>query len=107
MSEEMENYKTNTKEPFYKLQDEDKEYIIKLLKTCKEIDLGNVSFQYFAVPGRMYDVFFYLTQYASRWELVVKHERQDNTKVYWSFTDMHTIGDDEVIEYDYSEKDIL
>lgn len=107
MSEEVEVYKTDTKEPFYRLQDEDKKYIMELLKTCKAIDLGNVNFQYFAVPGRMYDVFFYLTQYASRWELIVKHERHDNSKAYWSFTDMYRIADDEVIAYDYSEKDML
>ena len=92
-----------SKQAFFELGEEENKYIMELYNTCERMGLGNVSFQYYAVPGRMYEVFFYLTQYTNHWELVVKHEKQEGRTTHY-FTDMYKIIDGN-IEYDYSESD--
>lgn len=80
---------------YYNLDAETKDYILKLIETCKEIDLGNVSFDYYETP-KQDAVTFRMNQRKHDWELVVSSH-------YESKRDVYRIADS--IEYDYSEED--
>ena len=82
--------------PYYNLDTETKDRIIKLVETCKEIHLGNVSFDYYETP-KTDAVDFYISQCKDYWELVVSSH-------YESKRDVYQIAGESIV-YDYSEKD--
>ena len=82
--------------PYYDLDAETKDRIIKLVETCKEIHLGNVSFDYYETP-KTPAIDFYISQRKNDWELVVSSH-------YESKRDVYRIAGESII-YDYSEKD--
>jgi len=92
---------------FYKLNQEAENTIIELKKKCEELDLGNISFCYYADgTNSKNNVNFYITEYKTYWELIVKQEQRDINRLYWSMADVYKIKDNK-IEYDYSEKDLM
>ncbi len=78
------------KQPYYELDESTKHIILELLNKAKELDLGNVNFHYYATD-------FYITEYKTYWELVVKQRWKKTTDIYKIL--------DGSISYDYSEKD--
>ena len=83
-------------ESYYELDQETKDRILKLVETCKELHLGNVSFDYYETP-RDPAVDFYISQRKDDWELVVSSH-------YESHRDVYRITDG-IIKYDFSEKE--
>lgn len=91
----------------YNIDQETKNIIMQLKKKCIELELGNISFSYFAGGNNLKnDINFYLTEYKDYWELVVKQEIKDNTNLYWSVADIYKIYGEE-LEHEYSEKDLI
>lgn len=88
------------KKPYYELNSETKNIVLDLIKKCEKLKLGNINFQYFFSSETPYEVFFYISEYNTYWELIVK--REPTFKV--EETDVYRIVDG-VINYDYSEKD--
>lgn len=83
--------------PFYEVDQETQNIIMELQKKCKELDLGNVNFQYYPTRSRTEETEFYLTEYKEHWELVVKQR--------WAKTaDIYRIKEG-TMNYQYSEKD--
>lgn len=82
--------------PYYELDENTRHIILELLNKAKELDLGNVNFHYYAAPGSE-ETDFYITEYKSYWELVVKQRWKKTTDIYRIL--------DGVITYQYSEKD--
>lgn len=96
MSEIKENYNAGRKEPFYKLEQEDKVCVLELLSAMKKIGLDNVNFeQYSSNTGG--HVNFYLDEYKTFYQLVVKTNK--------GTTDIYKIGESQEIEYQSSEED--
>ena len=92
----------------YKIDDETKNIILELKNKCQSLQLGNINFSYFADGSQLKnDINFYLTEYNTYWELVVKQEIKDKYNVYLSVSDIYKIDDDNEIKFDYSEEDIL
>ena len=83
-------------QPYYELDENTSHIINGLLNKCVELDLGNVSFQYYPTPGKD-EVDFYLTECRAYWEVVVKNKWSKTTGIYRII--------DGVIIYQYSEKD--
>ena len=81
--------------PHHTLDTETTERILKLIETCKEIHLGNVSFSYYETP-KTDAVDFYISQRREDWELVVSSH-------YESKRDVYRVTDS--LEYGYSEED--
>ena len=84
------------KQPYYELDESTRNIIIELLNKAKELDLGNVNFHYYGTPGSE-ETDFYISEYKSYWELVVKQSWKKTTDIYKIL--------DGSITYDYSEKD--
>lgn len=83
--------------PYYEIDQETQNIVLELKKKCTNLDIGNVSFQYYPTKKRMEGTWFYLTEYQEYWELVVKQR--------WAKTaDIYRIGEDD-LKYQYSEKD--
>lgn len=83
--------------PYYQIDQETQNIILELQKKCKELDLGNINFQYYPARRRPEETTFYLTEYKEHWELVVKEK--------WAKTaDIYRI-EEGVLKYQYSEKD--
>lgn len=83
--------------PYYEIDKDTQNIIMELQKKCKELDLGNVNFQYYATRSRSEETEFYLTEYKEYWELVVKQR--------WAKTaDIYRIKEG-TMKYQYSEKD--
>ena len=82
--------------PYYKVDVETKNRIIKLVTTCRELDLGNVSFSYYETP-KTDAVDFYISQRKDYWEVVVSSH-------YESRRDAYRVAEESLI-YDYSEQD--
>lgn len=94
-------------EKHYQIDKETENIIMQLKNKCQELDLGNIAFSYFAGGNNLKnDINFYLTQYKSYWELIVKQDIRDNTGHYWSVADIYKIYDND-LEYEYSEKDLM
>lgn len=92
---------------FYEIDKETENIIMQLKSKCIELDLGNISFSYYADGDNIKnDINFYLTEYKDYWELVVKQEVRDSTRAYWSVADIYKIYDEE-LEHQYSEKDLI
>lgn len=92
---------------YFEIDQETENTIIQLKGKCIELELGNISFSYFAGGNNLKnDINFYLTEYKGYWELVVKQEIKDNTGLYWSVADIYKIYDSE-LDYQYSEKDLI
>lgn len=81
--------------PYYKISEDTKKIVLELIKKCQELNIGNINFQYFYTREMPYEVFFYITEYNSYWELVIKRECE---------TDVYKIADG-IMEYQYSEED--
>jgi hypothetical protein len=86
--------------PYYELNPETKNIVLELIQKCKVLKLGNINFQYFFSSKTPYEVFFYVSEYNTYWELIVKQEPIYKAEE----TDVYKIVDG-VINYDYSEKD--
>lgn len=85
------------KQPYYELDESTRHIIVELYNKAKELDLGNVSFQYYPTLKSSEEVHFYITEYKSYWEIVVAQR--------WAKTrDIYKLVDGS-ITYDYSEKD--
>lgn len=81
--------------PYYEMNEGTKNIIFELIEKCKDLNIGNINFQYFYTKENPYEVFFYITEYSSYWELVIKKE---------SSNDIYKIVDG-IMEYQFSEKD--
>lgn len=82
--------------PYYMLNTETQNIVLALIKKCKDLNLGNINFQYFFTRETPYEVFFYITEYNKYWELIVKRNNDAEE------TDIYKIIDG-TIKYDYSE----
>ena len=88
---------TRAMKPYYNMEQETRNIILELKKKCGDLNLGNISFQYYPTMTRMEETEFYLTEYKEYWELVVKQK--------WAkTTDIYRIKDN-TLNYQYSEKD--
>jgi hypothetical protein len=91
---------------YYELTEQDIIIIKELIKKCKEVNLGNISFSYYSTSRYKTDINFYLTEYKGYWELVVKHE-QKRSGIYFMVTDIYKINNNEAeLQYDHSEEDM-
>ena len=88
--------------PHYELDVDTRHILRELIKKCKELDLLNLNFQYYAKKGSPFEVFFYITEYNDYWELVVKKSKAGYDGYY---SDMYKIYDDNELEFYYSEED--
>lgn len=94
---------------YFEIDKETENIIMQLKSKCIELELGNISFSYYAGGNNLKnDINFYLTEYKGYWELVVKQEIRDiqTPGLYWSVADIYKIYDKE-LEYQYSEKDLV
>lgn len=92
---------------FYEIDKETENIIMQLINKCIELNLGNISFSYYANGDNIKnDINFYLTEYKDYFELVVKQNVRDSAKLYWSIADIYKIYDEE-LKYQYSEKDLI
>ena len=82
--------------PYYKLDLTAMNQITGRIKQCEILNLGNISFEYYAAPKRNAAT-FRMEQNKYGWELVVRVWRSGTTDTY-------KIVDDKVT-HDYSEKD--
>jgi len=81
---------------YYEIDQETQNIILELQKKCIELDLGNISFQYYPTKARMEETEFYLTEYKDYWELVVKQRWAKTTDIYRI--------EESSLNYQYSEK---
>lgn len=96
MSEIKVSYNPGRKEPFYKLEQEDKICVLELLGAMKKIGLDNVNFEQYSSSLRGH-IRFYLDEYKTFYQLVVKTDK--------GATDIYKISQDNTIEYQSSEED--
>lgn len=89
--------------PFYELQEQDKEYIVKMVQACEEIGLSNCNYQYYYSKTNKNEMFFYLVEFNEYWQLVVKHAC-NRLGDYITCTDIYEVRQG-VICYKYSEED--
>jgi hypothetical protein len=88
--------------PCYELNTETRHIVRELIKKCKELDLGNLNFQYYARKGVPFEVFFYINQYNDYWELIVKKSKVGLNCYY---TDIYKIYNDNNLSFYYSDED--
>lgn len=94
--------------PFYTMDQHTKNTVLELTNKCKELNLGNISFTYFASKDST-DINFYITEYKSYWELIVKQQQGrplGSSKIYFDVTDIYKIKDNDLI-YEHSEEDLI
>lgn len=92
---------------FYEIDKETENIIMQLKNKCIELNLGNISFSYYANGDNIKnDINFYLTEYKDYWELIVKQDVRDSARLYWNIADIYKIYYEE-LEYQYSEKDLI
>lgn len=84
------------KTPYYELDLTTRNRIIGLINQCEISNLGNVSFEYFERPNQD-SLVFCMSQTNWGWDLIVIGERLSARDIYKII--------DNVIRYDYSEKD--
>lgn len=99
MEKHESQYKLNLKKgnPYYSLDADTQKIVMGLLEKCKELNLGNVSFQYYYSSENKDEMKFFLSEYKSYWELVVRNEGK-------KVIDIYRINDKEIV-YQYSEQD--
>lgn len=88
---------------YFELDTKTKTRILEFKKKAEELQLGNISFEYFENGST---INFYITEYKDYWELIVKQEKRDSCKIYWRLMDIYKINDDE-LKYESSERDLL
>jgi hypothetical protein len=84
------------KGPFYKMDDETENALLKLVVACKEIDLGNAGFKYYGLK-EYGDVYFRIDEEPKFWEATVNFRKGGNR-----YYDYYTI-DENGLHYDKSE----